>query len=68
MTDITKTAAVDITTAVDPEKNVIQESSPQQVSGYESDEKSHDFQGGVQGARAMTSVWTHKTLISMFVM
>ncbi|CAG9985096.1 unnamed protein product [Clonostachys byssicola] len=68
MADITKTAAVDTTASVDPEKNAVQESSPQQASGYESDEKSQDFQGGVQGARAMTSVWTNKTLISMFVM
>lgn len=68
MADITKTAAVDTTTGVDPEKNAFQESSPQKVSGYGLDEKSQDFQDGVQRARAMTSVWTNKTLISMFVL
>jgi hypothetical protein len=36
-------------------------------SGYAS-EKSEEFQSGVQRVRAITSIWSRPTLISMFVL
>ena len=33
-----------------------------------SDQDSHDFQGGVQRVRAITSTWSTKTLVLMFIL
>ncbi|KAE9574778.1 MFS siderochrome iron transporter 1 [Colletotrichum fructicola] len=50
--------------------NGVQEvnANPNNNKEGDSDAESENFQGGVQRVRAITSVWTKKTLISMFVL
>lgn len=52
----------------DPEKSA-QSSSANEVrpgEGYDSDDRSEDYQGGVQRVRAVTTLWSKKTLWIMF--
>ena len=52
----------------DAEKNA-QSSSANEVKpgeGYDSDDRSEDYQGGVQRVRAVTTLWSKKTLWIMF--
>ncbi|KAI9896346.1 hypothetical protein N3K66_008518 [Trichothecium roseum] len=52
----------------DPEKSA-QSSSANEVrpgEGYDSDDRSEEYQGGVQRVRAVTTLWSKKTLWIMF--
>ncbi|KAF4119474.1 siderophore iron transporter MirB [Geosmithia morbida] len=51
----------------DMEKSTVAPRS-QDVSGYSSDDPSERYQNGVQGVRAITSVWSKYTLWSMFAL
>lgn len=56
---------------IDPEKNAVATNEPQELNG---DEKKYDtdgsenFQDGVNRIRAITSVWSTKTLILVFAL
>jgi hypothetical protein len=53
----------------DVEKNAVQESTVADASSdHDSIADSKDFQVGVRRVRAITTVWSKKTLISMFAM
>lgn len=54
-------------TMIDPEKDAGTENSSQVHDHHDdSDAKSEEFQGGVQRVRAVTALWTKKTLWLMF--
>lgn len=64
-----QTAAHRTEAGIDYEKNIAYDNGAQEVNHdtkQESDAESENFQGGVQRVRAITSVWSKKTMIIMF--
>lgn len=56
---------------IDTEKNVPHNDAVFEVNNdqkQDSDGESEDFQEGVRRVRAITSVWTKQTMITMFVL
>lgn len=60
----------DTAVATDVEKNGVAQQTvlADGVSDIDSDADTKDFQEGVQRVRAITSIWSKKTLASMFAM
>ena len=54
--------------ATDVEKNNPDVIVPSDGSDVQEDDKSEDFQQGVERVRAITAIWTKTTLISMFIL